>query len=74
MTQPEFQAWRVFYLQQPFDDLHRYHRPAAAVAAAHSGKFGEWLDLLAPKPVPAGYSEAELNTFKAFGVKPPTRS
>lgn len=73
MSQAEFLAWRHFYRQQPFDDLHRFHRPAALVAASMAGEFDKRLQFLAPEPVPDGYSEAELNTFKAFGMKPPTR-
>lgn len=74
MSQPEFLAWRAFYRQHPFDDHHRFHRPAAAVASTAGAKFEEVLQVLSPEPVLPGYSEAELNTFKAFGVKPPPRS
>lgn len=74
MAQVEFQAWVAFYRQQPFDDLHRYHRPAAAIAASMNGNLDCTLQYLAPEPVPEGYTEAELNTFKAFGMKPPGRS
>lgn len=73
MTQAEFGAWVQFYRQHPFDDVHRYHRPAALVAASMSGDFKERLDFLAPQPVPAGYAQAELNTFAAFGFTPPPR-
>jgi hypothetical protein len=38
-----------------------------------SGDYRERLAFLAPEPVPEGYSEAELNSFKAFGIKPPPR-
>lgn len=74
MSQAEFQAWVMFYRQQPFDDMNRYHRPAAAIASSMSGNYAEKLAFLAPEPVPEGYSEADLNTFKAFGMKPPGRS
>lgn len=41
----------------PFDDLHRFHRPAALVFSANAGKqageaFTRALDTLAPKPKP----------------------
>jgi hypothetical protein len=74
MSQAEFRAWVHMYRQQPFDDLHRYHRPAALVASAMSGNYTERIRFLAPEPVPEGYSEAELRTFSAFGIKPPTRN
>jgi hypothetical protein len=73
MSQREFRAWVHFYRQNPFDDLHRYHRPAAMVASAMSGSYAERIKFLAPDPVPEGYSQAELNSFAAFGIKPPTR-
>ena len=73
MSQAEFGAWVAFYRQQPFDDLHRYHRPAALVAASMSGEFKDRLAFLAPEPVPAGYAPSELATFAAFGITPPPR-
>jgi hypothetical protein len=30
----------------PFDDEHRYHRPAALIASAWGGKFKEQLEFL----------------------------
>lgn len=73
MTQQEFLQWVQFYRHFPFDDLHRYHRPAALVGASMGGNVKDKLDWLAPEPVPQGYSQAELNSFKAFGIKPPPR-
>lgn len=73
MTADEFEAWRHYYRQQPFDDLHRIHRPAALVAAAMGGQYEQKLKFLAPDPKPAGYSQAELNTLQAFGLRPPPR-
>ena len=37
MTQPEFLAWLEFYRLFPFDDRHRYHRPAALISTALGG-------------------------------------
>ena len=37
MTQREFRAWIQFYIRWPFDDLHRFHRPAALVATSMGG-------------------------------------
>lgn len=73
MSQREFSGWVHFFRQQPFDDLHRFHRPAALVAAAMSGKYEDRLKFLAPEPRPPGYSQAELNTLQAFGLRPPRR-
>jgi hypothetical protein len=47
----EFEDWRQFYLQFPFDDLHRYHRPAALVSVSMGGgDFQKRVDLLQPPP------------------------
>jgi hypothetical protein len=37
MPRREFEAWREFYVLYPFDDLHRYHRPAALVSVSLGG-------------------------------------
>ena len=73
MTPEEFEGWMQYYRQHPFDDLHRFHRPAALVASALSGKYDDKLKFLAPEPRPAGYSQADLNTLQAFGLRPPLR-
>ena len=76
MTQGEFVAWREFYRQQPFCDLHRYHRPATLVATSlGGGDLNARLDWLAPEPEQAagGWSAADVATFKAMGVKPPAK-
>lgn len=72
MTQPEFMEWVEFYKQNPFDDRHRYYRPAALVAQrAGGGEIREMIDWLDPDPATSGYSQAALNSFKAHGIKPP---
>jgi hypothetical protein len=78
MTHAEFLAWREFYRQQPFCDRHRYHRPAALVATAlGGGDVKARLDWLSPEPQPepaeGGWTAADLATFAALGVKPPSR-
>lgn len=71
MTQKEFQQWMQFYRNHPFDDLHRYHRPAALVSISMGGgDIKERLEWLAPEPIPDGLDVADLNTIKAFGFKP----
>lgn len=73
MTQAEFNSWVQFYRYYPFDDYHRHYRPAALISAMLGGRSDEHLAWLQPDPNMEGYSEAEINTFKAFGMKPPPR-
>jgi hypothetical protein len=70
MTQPEFLAWAEFYKLHPFDDLHRYHRPAALIGRSMSGADVEdLLDWLAPDPKLAKLSPADRATMKALGMR-----
>jgi len=73
MSRTEFLAWLAFYELHPFDDFHRFHRPAALIAASMGGgSIDDRLDWLQPPPPPlVQYSDADMNTFKAFGIKPP---
>ncbi|MDD3757705.1 MAG: hypothetical protein PHN76_06030 [Advenella sp.] len=72
MSRAEFERWQEFYLQQPFDDLHRYHRPAALMAVKMGGgKFGEYVDLLVNDSSKPEISDADMNTFAALGMAPP---
>lgn len=80
MSRQEFQAWREYHRLFPFDDLHRYHRPAALVSHAAAGGGGadvlnQRLAWLQPDPSEGDgtYTEADLATFAAFGMKPPGR-
>lgn len=79
MSYVEFCDWVAFYLEHPFDDEHRYHRPAALVAASMAtGDMEARLEWLKGSRVGSDgegqYSEADLKTFAAFGVKPPSAS
>ena len=79
MTQVEFERWFDFYQMHPFDDLHRYHRPAALIATSMAGadieQMLEWLHPQYNSEKDSEYSQADLNTFKALGIKkPPKRS
>ena len=79
MSQAEFQRWFAFYQVQPFDDMHRYHRPAALISRSMSGgeiaPMLEWLQPDYSVNKNSEYSEEDLQTFKAFGLeKPPKRS
>jgi hypothetical protein len=72
MSQRELQAWREFYRLYPFDDRHRFHRPAAALARAIGGQgittasIIEWLQ---PDPRNVDLTSADLATLQAFGFK-----
>lgn len=71
MTHAEFCRWQDFYMQNPFDDLHRYHRPAALISCSMAGgDFGEKVKMLENDST-VKISDADLNTFKAFGIQPP---
>jgi hypothetical protein len=71
MTQAEFQRWIQFYRDYPFDDLHRYHRPAALVSISMAGgDIKERLEWLQPEPLPDGLNHADAATMKAFGFTP----
>jgi len=69
MSAAEFDRWCAYYRAQPFDDMHRYQRPAALLAAISTGKQpSHWLDqYLAPPSV----SDVDASIFRAFGLEPP---
>lgn len=77
MSAPEFRRWVEFYNLSPFDDLHRYHRPAALVAASMGGaEIADQIRWLRNGPEPAAaindgdekYSDADRATLQAFGL------
>lgn len=70
MTQVEFDRWRHFYVQQPFDDVHRFHRPAALVAASFGGDLKRCLDFLT-RPIQTAEEDADEVTLRAFGLGKP---
>jgi hypothetical protein len=71
MSQAEFHRWIQFYREQPFDDFHRYHRPAALVSVSLAGgDIKERLEWLQPEPIPDGLDRADVATMKAFGFTP----
>jgi hypothetical protein len=68
MTEAEFHAWRQFHVAYPFDDLHRYHRPAALIARSQfGGEVQPFIDWLSPDPANSGMDDADLKTMRAFG-------
>jgi len=70
MTHAEFVAWIEFYKLYPFDDYHRFYRPAALISATMGGKVEKSLEWLQPEVIDGDYSEADINTIKAFGLRP----
>lgn len=84
MSRQEFLDWREYHRLFPFDDLHRYHRPAALISHAAAGggtteQLNQRLRWLQPEPemgdtpAPGAYTAADLATFAAFRIKPPGR-
>jgi len=72
MSRSEFMSWAAFYKLHPFDDLHRYHRPAAMVASAMGGgSISDRLEWLHPQPKPhaAEHTSADVATLRAFGIE-----
>jgi hypothetical protein len=68
MSQAEFQRWIQFYREQPFDDFHRYHRPAALISTSMAGgDIKERLEWLQPEPIPDGLDRADVATIRALG-------
>lgn len=58
-------------MQSPFDDAHRYHRPASLMAVKFGGgKFNEYVEFLVDDNTNA-ITDADMKTFAAFGMKPP---
>lgn len=72
MSQVEFERWKHFYERFPFDDVHRYQRPAALMAkAAAPGsempKLLEWLG----RPLVQAPMDPDARTLAALGIKKP---
>lgn len=68
MSADEYQSWLQFFALYPFDDLHRYHRPAALVSVSMAGggeAFPERLSILQPDPAEAGMSDVDKSVMKA---------
>lgn len=56
----------------PFDDLHRYHRPAALIAGSLGGGDLVRLEWLQPPPAydENGHTSADRDLYAAAGLKP----
>lgn len=74
MSQREFLAWAEFYRRWPFDDFHRFHRPAALVAGALGGGSQDAMEarLQWLQPVDReddNLTSADRDLFKAAGIR-----
>jgi len=72
MPHSEYENWRKFYLMYPFDDMHRYYRPAALLASINTMQpnraLKETLDWLQPDPMIAHLNGTDRRTLAALGV------
>lgn len=69
MSEDEFGDWLDFYALYPFDDFHRFYRPAAVVAGAMSGDsktFDKRLEFLAPDPALRELNAADRSLIDVF--------
>lgn len=74
MSEAEFRRWVAYYVDSPYDDRHRYYRPAALISQSlGGGDVQARLDWLQPDPVPEGVNEADLATMRALGVRAPAK-
>lgn len=70
MTQAEVESWVEFYRRYPFDDMSRFHRPAALVAQKMGGgEVRPLLEWLQPGAFEDEFSSADQSFLKAFGLK-----
>lgn len=71
MTEVEFQRWCDYYRDTPFDDQHRYQRPAALIASGvfRNGKGPEYY--LDQYLHPSQIGEVDASIYRAFGLEPP---
>jgi len=69
MTQAEFMRWSEFYRSYPFDDFHRFHRPAALIARSFSGgEMRPLLEWLQPREEDDSLTDADRDLFRAAGA------
>jgi hypothetical protein len=74
MSEAEFRDWVAYYKDFPFDDSHRYHRPAALIAQSMAGgDIKQKMEWLQPDPAPEGINEADLATMRALGIRAPAK-
>lgn len=70
MSAVEFEHWQAYYAHSPFDDLHRYHRPAACQVSSFNGAdFKDVVNFLVNTYEPVindGLSDIDRSILKAF--------
>jgi len=74
MSYNEFLSWQEYFAEAPFDDHHRYHRPAVLISQSMvGGDIKEKFDFLEPpqRAKSEGLEDFDLQTLNAFGIKPP---
>lgn len=74
MSQREFLAWADYYRRWPFDDFHRFHRPAALIASALCGGGPEVMEARLEWLQPGqrftdNHTDADRDLFKAAGIR-----
>gem|GEM_PF-1123382 len=72
MPYSEYENWRKYYLIYPFDDAHRYYRPAALLASMQATQpdraLKAALEFLQPDPRLANLNEIDRSALAAFGL------
>ena len=70
MTDEEFEDWVAFYNLYPFDDFHRYQRPAALICQVYGGggkdalqSNMEWLAMQSSSPADGMMAREEMNEY-----------
>lgn len=78
MVPSEFDGWIDYFDRHPFDDLHRYHRPALADTLIRGGlpfdKVLDWMkdgEPMAPREMTP--EEADAQTLRTFGLSRPRK-
>jgi len=79
MSREEFDRWIEYFGRHPFDDRHRYHRPAILAGdllreGVNVNVLLDWLQddqATPPEPKVATPEEADANTLRAFGLSRP---
>jgi len=73
MSTRELNGWIDYFNRHPFDDLHRYHRPALADTLIRGGvAFDGVIDWMQGDTTEkASESTADENTLRALGLSRP---
>jgi hypothetical protein len=66
MPDDERSSWIEFYTLYPFDDEHRYYRPAALIKANSDEGFTKLLRFLQPDPTAAHLSAVDQQIIAMF--------